>query len=1517
MNMVGQSEPLNISLPALPKGGGSIQGMGEALGSGGPTGQSSLSIPLPISPGRGYAPNLTLTYSSGQGNGCFGVGWDVPLLTIRRRTSKGVPRYLGNDDYLAPNNEVMTPELDDANRVVSTQVARYGGVQLDQTYTVTRYFPCVMSGFDRIEHWQGTGDGGDFWLIHSVDGQLHCLGKTPLSRIADPSDSTKIGQWLLDESCSPNGEHICYVYQRENEANVDMTGQEADRTQTTNRYLRQVQYGNARPYAPLYAWGNVPVADTPTWLFTLIFDYGERTLNALIAPPYAPQQPWPCRKDSFSDYALGFEVRTHRLCHQVLMFHHFPAELGTPEYLVSRLLLRYEQTPRLSRLVTAQSLAYEQNGTVQSIPPLELSYTAFDPVFSTTAYQSLPAFPGWNNGVQYQLVDLYGEGVSGILYQVGGDWRYLAPQRGNDGPDSIGYTTWQSLPIVPSASPEQKRLMDLTGDGRLDWIIAQPGLAGYFTLNPDRSWSHFIPFAAFPTEFLQPSAQLANLVGGGLADLALIGPRSVRLYPNRRADGFGPPMNVAHGGDNTLPVFDADAGVLVAFSDVLGSGQSHLVCVRYDSLTCWPDLGWGRFGVPLVLATLPFDPGSFDPARVFLADIDGSGATDLIYAESDRFLIFLNQSGNGFDSVPCILPMPPGITYDRLDQVSFADMDGTGTVNLVLTVSHMVPSHWCYSFSRTKPYLLEQINNNMGAQTTLSYRSSAQEWLDQKQADPVSVCHLPFPLPLLSGIVSLDEVSGNTLTQRFEYREGVYAGADREFRGFGFVQQLDTDNTAASTAENLPNTAPALTKIWYHTGAEDAEVNPATPPYTDPAMFTLGPTRFTTFNASTQQDDALGDVDAMTRYQLCRALTGRQLRMEVYGVDDSPQKGVPYLVTTSQYQVRLVQRSSATHPYSVAVTSPLAELSVNYDRIASDPQVHQTVVMQRDAFCIPLSSVAISYARRPQPTTNPYPPTVPNEQWSSTYDSSQQDLRLIETRQSVYNLIDPQVWRLGLPYQQRQNVITNPSGYTGYPADARGLDYEALHLPNGVLGSNQTRILAGQGVTYYFNEAGTAALPAGALPPPLALVHHIETAELDEEMLQVYSGIQDLPTELTSAGYRQQSLVLPVPGESPGTVWAIPHSYTTYVADGQPLPFWLPRGQKSTLIVGPQSFTYDNHYCVVTSVTDAVGLATTARYDYRFLTPWEVTDANENRQQVLLDALGRVLATAFFGTQLAPDDSSPVLTGFAPVSEFNAAAPPLHSITTALADPVGALQQAATVNLVDRYSWMGQISAAQLYAYVDPSAVTALWQALQAHHLITAFGHLLAKGRRWASGGPDLPGIPAAMRTLFNTAPRSPVHGAGLSAQQFALPSTPETQQIQIVLAYGDGFGRPLQSLQKTVPGPAYVVGNNGQLVLDDTGQPLVRDTAPNSRWLVSGRVDYNNKGLPVRRYQPYFVDQPCYVNDASIQQWGYADTLYYDPLGREREMVTSLGYVQRSSYYPWFTVAEDLNDTLHEVLGS
>jgi len=71
-----QSGPaLSVTTPSLPKGGGTMQGMGETLGLIGSAGGASLTVPLPISAGRGYAPQMALHYRSEAGNSIFGLGW--------------------------------------------------------------------------------------------------------------------------------------------------------------------------------------------------------------------------------------------------------------------------------------------------------------------------------------------------------------------------------------------------------------------------------------------------------------------------------------------------------------------------------------------------------------------------------------------------------------------------------------------------------------------------------------------------------------------------------------------------------------------------------------------------------------------------------------------------------------------------------------------------------------------------------------------------------------------------------------------------------------------------------------------------------------------------------------------------------------------------------------------------------------------------------------------------------------------------------------------------------------------------------------------------------------------------------------------------------------------------------------------------------------------------------------------------------------------------------------------------
>ena len=86
---------------ALPKGGGAIKGIGETFQPNLFSGTGNHSIPIATSPGRsGFGPTLSVQYSSGNGNGPFGLGWQLSIPRITRKTEKGLPRYDGTDVFV-------------------------------------------------------------------------------------------------------------------------------------------------------------------------------------------------------------------------------------------------------------------------------------------------------------------------------------------------------------------------------------------------------------------------------------------------------------------------------------------------------------------------------------------------------------------------------------------------------------------------------------------------------------------------------------------------------------------------------------------------------------------------------------------------------------------------------------------------------------------------------------------------------------------------------------------------------------------------------------------------------------------------------------------------------------------------------------------------------------------------------------------------------------------------------------------------------------------------------------------------------------------------------------------------------------------------------------------------------------------------------------------------------------------------------------------------------------------------
>jgi hypothetical protein len=79
---------------SLPKGGGAQRGMGEKFSPDLHTGTGNFTVPIALPPGRnGFHPQVNLVYSMGNGNGPFGLGWNLSIPGIARKTSHGIPRY--------------------------------------------------------------------------------------------------------------------------------------------------------------------------------------------------------------------------------------------------------------------------------------------------------------------------------------------------------------------------------------------------------------------------------------------------------------------------------------------------------------------------------------------------------------------------------------------------------------------------------------------------------------------------------------------------------------------------------------------------------------------------------------------------------------------------------------------------------------------------------------------------------------------------------------------------------------------------------------------------------------------------------------------------------------------------------------------------------------------------------------------------------------------------------------------------------------------------------------------------------------------------------------------------------------------------------------------------------------------------------------------------------------------------------------------------------------------------------
>ena len=737
---------------AVPDGPGSVEGLGDNATVAGNMGLMSFAVPFELP--RGFAratPTLGLSYSSGAGNSIVGVGWTMETPSIERLTLRGLPTYTADDELVADGGSQLVRVSAAGGRAVYR--SRFEGDFVRYTW-----HDAGAAGYFTAEY----PDGSVGYFGATADGTL-----VPDARLADANGATF--RYHLVERVDVYGHRVVYEYQREGGA----------------PYPVRIGYVHDSAGTPRY---------------TVSFGYATRP-------------------DELSDGKPGFEERITRRLSTVT--------IAVRGEVIRRYVLTYEPASHAgqSRLATVEQygrdggrypatwkFGYSRSlGGVCTGPACGAPFVVHMGVLPTgSAMQAGTA----------TLIDINGDALPDVLdTSVDGFHRFIVNRLDGQGGSSFDPTPRQSAIGTRSAFSVERpavQELDLDGDGLADLINVAQGTA--LCNRGTGDWT---------TAGCQASGELGLALAGGSGDPA--GVRFLDVDGDRRIDAIQ-----TTGTDsitvrrNTGARFEALSGaepIGVAFdqarlflSDLNGDGLLDPVhFFETGAVRARTHLGRARWSGWYDVPAPPLSASQLD--RVTLEDLDGDGRDDLVLVEPDAVSYALNRGGTRFDAAFTRITAADvaGLPARAPDTaVRFADMNANGSVDVV----------WIQRDGRVDylelfpvpPNLLSRIENGLGLVQEITYGTAA----DQRRDAPDAWTHV---LPIAASVVTRVD-TWTTLTGgengaglhevvTYRYRDGFYAGHDRELRGFGWVEAITAADSQQDTQE------PGRTVETFDLGATD------------------------------------------------------------------------------------------------------------------------------------------------------------------------------------------------------------------------------------------------------------------------------------------------------------------------------------------------------------------------------------------------------------------------------------------------------------------------------------------------------------------------------------------------------------------------------------------------------------------------------------------------------------------------------------------------------------------------
>lgn len=1479
------SAPSDFRLPApvisLPKGGGAVKGIDEQFSVNPCNGTASLSLPLPFSPAReGFVPPVRIAYDSGAGNGVLGLGWSLHFPSIRRRTDSRLPTYRDDDVFQLSGGEDLVPA------VAWDGDSWEPGPAPPAPYAVRRYRPRIDRDFDRIERITEPVLG-TWWRVTSRDNVTTFFGTDATTRITDPADGSRVFEWLPAFSFDDRGNCLVYQYAPEDLEGVDTTLAESNRHRSTARFsnlhLKRLLYGNRTPYAVASADAYRPPPPAGEFLFEAVLDFGEHD-GARPTPEAVAGRRWPARHDAFSSYRSGFEIRTYRLLRRVLMFHRFDELDGGQPTLVRSLDLAYATTAggdavgEFTYLASATRRGYVRRPdgeyASRSLPPVELGYEPlrWDPTVRTVDRVSTNGLPA-GVGPGHQWVDLLGEGIPGVLSEQAAGWHFKANlgDVAETGEVSLGPTTL----VAPKPSylglGGALQLQELEADGRKHVVVGATEAEGFFEL-ADGEW---LPYAPFPSvlrvNLRDRHLRMLDLVGDGRGHVLASEDGAFVWYRSRGCEGY-------EAGGRTPRPSDEEAGPAVVFADsqqaihladMSGDGLIDIVRIRNGDVSYWPNLGYGRFGARVAMDGAPaFDhPDRYDPSRLKLADVSGTGATDLLYLDAEGCTVYLNVSGNGWSAghhLPAPFPANPAV------DVSALDLLGNGTTCLVwssgLPAQAVAPLRYIDLMGGRKPHLLRTYVDNLGKELVFTYKSSTWFCRKDKAEGRPWATRLPFPVHCLRRVERGDRVRGSRLVTEYRYHHGYYDRTEREFRGFGMVEQVDAEHfehwakgPGASLVDSSLHHTPVLTKTWFHTGVVpvalreehwDAEMRRqgfevlAAEPAVHDGRLIPGPG---------SPADLLASLGPADRREAVRSCKGTPLRKEVFGLD-APVSGateaqrrlqlLPYSVVTSSCAIVVLQpRHAGAH--GVFTVHQSESVSRSYERLPDDPRIQHELNVRIDDVGNVLESASVAYGR-----------TVADPALPPAVQALQGRTRVTFTRNEF------------------TDDVSNPVDHR-LRASSRTTTFEISGLAPGTaplfsLGDFARpgfHVLADSTDVPHFNQG---APPAGTVFR--RMLRRTESVYYDASVVAPL-GLH----QLDARAIPYETYELAFPPDLLADVFGA-RATDALMAEGRYVhrgdaSWWVASGRNVLLdagegvaaararffapvahVDGHGSRTTIRHFgayaLMPSEIEDAAGnRARVTAFDLRSVTPVRIVDPNDNISETVLDELGMVKASAVLGKG-------------------------------ADADSLEGLQ-----------SWTTPEEATRLAAFLSAPDSVALAAAGAALLRSATIRHVYDVGAYQASGG------------------TSPPMSASISREEHAAFAA--ASPVQIGFEYSNGSGEVELHKVQAESGLAkrVTVLAGGLIAVEEVDTRA--SVPPHLRWLGNGRKVLNNKGLTVKEYGPFFSVTHRFESFKELVESGVTSISSYDPVDRLQRVDYPDGTISRVEIESWRTAEHDRNDTV------